>query len=270
MEKENTSIRLKKIMSDRNLRQVDILELCKPYCQKYNVKLGRNDLSQYVTGKVEPGQKKLTVLGLALNVNEAWLMGYDVPMERNNSEDSRISERDAVLEDIEQVLKLNGWILSCESYDDNYFIIKNADGQIIAGFYDYELINRYQSLKKKGKITANLLISSESVFTKYIESLGYYIERDDPEHKPFIHYGNGAVKISDNVLNDIRTKIDTYAKATIDSAILKLHEQELRKEREEKERFTAYLLNAAHARTDIDIPKGTDTSDDDIMDDENF
>lgn len=30
------------------------------------------------------------------------------------------------------------------------------------------------------------------------------------------------------------------------------------------------LLNAAHARTDIDIPEGVDTSDDDIMDDENF
>ena len=29
-------------------------------------------------------------------------------------------------------------------------------------------------------------------------------------------------------------------------------------------------VNAAHARTDIDIPEGTDTSDDDIMDDENF
>lgn len=29
-------------------------------------------------------------------------------------------------------------------------------------------------------------------------------------------------------------------------------------------------LNAAHQRTDIDIPEGTNTSDNDIMDDENF
>ena len=29
-------------------------------------------------------------------------------------------------------------------------------------------------------------------------------------------------------------------------------------------------LNAAHARTDIELPQGTDTSDNDIMDDENF
>ena len=29
-------------------------------------------------------------------------------------------------------------------------------------------------------------------------------------------------------------------------------------------------LNAAQARTDIDVPEGTDTSDNDVMDDDNF
>lgn len=85
MKKESTATRLKQIMKERQLRQVDILEKCKPFCQKFDVKLGRNDLSQYVNGKVEPGQDKLTVLGMALNVSEAWLMGFDVPMERTVS-----------------------------------------------------------------------------------------------------------------------------------------------------------------------------------------
>lgn len=78
----NTAIRLNEIMSERNLRQVDILRLAEPYCRKYNIKLNKSDLSQFVSGKVEPGQWKLTILGLALNVSEAWLMGYDVPKER--------------------------------------------------------------------------------------------------------------------------------------------------------------------------------------------
>lgn len=85
MKKESTATRLEQIMKERQLRQVDILEKCKPFCQKFNVKLGRNDLSQYVNGKVEPGQDKLTVLGMALNVSEAWLMGFDVPIERTAS-----------------------------------------------------------------------------------------------------------------------------------------------------------------------------------------
>lgn len=66
-------------MEEEGLRQVDILKMAEPYCLKHNIKLGRNDLSQYVSGKVEPGQKKLTILSLALGVSEAWLMGYDVP-----------------------------------------------------------------------------------------------------------------------------------------------------------------------------------------------
>lgn len=85
MKSSSTSERLKQIMNERSLRQVDILEAAKPFCEKYGVKLAKNDLSQYVSGKVEPGQEKLTVLGLVLNVSETWLMGYDVPMERDET-----------------------------------------------------------------------------------------------------------------------------------------------------------------------------------------
>ena len=82
MKQFTTSQRLEQIMRSRNMRQVDILNAAEPYCKKYGIKLGKNDMSQYVSGKVEPGQDKLTILGLALNVSEAWLMGYDVPAER--------------------------------------------------------------------------------------------------------------------------------------------------------------------------------------------
>lgn len=93
MKKENTAIRLNKIMKERNLRQVDILEYAKPFCIKYGIKMNRSDLSQYVSGKVEPSQQKLVVLGMALNVSEAWLMGFDVPMER--SENTSVSKASA-------------------------------------------------------------------------------------------------------------------------------------------------------------------------------
>lgn len=77
-----TADRLKYIMDTRNLKQVDILRMAQPYCEMYDVKLGKNHLSQYVNGRVCPAQDKLTILGLALNVSEVWLMGFDVPMER--------------------------------------------------------------------------------------------------------------------------------------------------------------------------------------------
>ena len=82
MKKTTTSVRLKWLMEQRNLKQADILRLCEPYLKEYGMTMSRGSFSQYVSGAVEPGQWKLTILGLALNVSEAWLMGYDVPMER--------------------------------------------------------------------------------------------------------------------------------------------------------------------------------------------
>lgn len=74
----NTAERLNTIMKERNLKQSDILEKCKPFCDKYGIKMARSDLSQYALGKSIPRQDKLTALAQALNVDETWLMGYDI------------------------------------------------------------------------------------------------------------------------------------------------------------------------------------------------
>ena len=75
----NTKNRLCMIMNERQLRQVDLLERCKPYCNKFGVAIRKNDLSQYLSGKTEPNQHRLYILSLALNVSIPYLMGYDEP-----------------------------------------------------------------------------------------------------------------------------------------------------------------------------------------------
>lgn len=92
MKKHGTAQRLKQIMDTHNLRQIDILRAAEPYCKQYGVKLTKSDLSQYVSGRVEPGQDKLTILGLALGVSEVWLMGYDVSMDRNIAPTAKIGD----------------------------------------------------------------------------------------------------------------------------------------------------------------------------------
>lgn len=84
MKQASTSDRLNQIMRERNIKQVDILNLCIPICKKLDVKMNKSDISQYVSGKNEPSQKKLVVLGMALGVTEAWLMGFDVKKERKD------------------------------------------------------------------------------------------------------------------------------------------------------------------------------------------
>lgn len=81
---ETTARRLKQIMDMRGLKQVDVIKMCQPYC-KLGAKFGKSDMSQYLSGKVEPSLHKLSILSQALNVQEAWLMGQDVPMERKSN-----------------------------------------------------------------------------------------------------------------------------------------------------------------------------------------
>jgi transcriptional regulator with XRE-family HTH domain len=42
----------------------------------------KSSLSLYLSGAYEPKQDRIYAMAKALNVREAWLMGYDVPMER--------------------------------------------------------------------------------------------------------------------------------------------------------------------------------------------
>lgn len=83
--KSTTSQRLNQLMSERNLRQVDILNLSQKYQKELDIKMGKSALSQYISGKSVPDQNKLVLLGKTLNVSEAWLMGYEVSRERNDN-----------------------------------------------------------------------------------------------------------------------------------------------------------------------------------------
>lgn len=76
------SERLNLIMKEKKLRQVDVLNLAKPYQQKYNIKFNKSHLSQYVNGKFNPDDDKIFLLSKVLDVSEAWLLGYNVPRTR--------------------------------------------------------------------------------------------------------------------------------------------------------------------------------------------
>lgn len=79
---EDTSIRLNQLLKEKKWKAIDLVNKSQPIAKKYNIKIGRNDISQYLNGKTKPGQYKLSVLAEVLDVNEAWLMGYDVIKKR--------------------------------------------------------------------------------------------------------------------------------------------------------------------------------------------
>lgn len=77
---ENTATRIQKRMEQLGLKQTDLVE---------RTGISKGALSSYLSGRYVPKQTNTYLIAEALNVDEAWLMGADVPMERKNKTSSK-------------------------------------------------------------------------------------------------------------------------------------------------------------------------------------
>lgn len=74
--KATCGYRIKRALQIRGMKQSEL-------CQATNIP--KSAISQYISGAFEPKQDRIYIIAKALNVSEAWLMGYDVPMERDKN-----------------------------------------------------------------------------------------------------------------------------------------------------------------------------------------
>nr|WP_317628431.1 S24 family peptidase [Streptococcus gordonii] len=155
-------------MSERNLRQVDILEKSKPFQKQLGVKMGRSALSQYVTGKSKPDDKKLYLLSKTLNVSEAWLMGYDVERKRvpDDERNSISNEQPEILpiynklekprqekvlsyakDQLEEQENSNIISIFNKSQDDEDYITDYVEGLVAAGHGTFQEDNLHMEVR---------------------------------------------------------------------------------------------------------------------------
>ncbi len=88
---DTISNRIRKALEIRGMKQADLVE---------KTGIGKSSISTYISGEYEPKQKNIYKIAKALNVNESWLMGNDVPMEKTSTindnefpEDIRVAAR---------------------------------------------------------------------------------------------------------------------------------------------------------------------------------
>ena len=74
--RESCAIRIKRALSIRAMKQSEL-------CRITNIP--KSAISQYLSGCFEPKQDRIYLIAKTLDVSEAWLMGYDVPMERQKN-----------------------------------------------------------------------------------------------------------------------------------------------------------------------------------------
>ena len=77
--------RIKRALRIRGMKQSELCQI---------TKIPKSAVSQYISGAFEPKQDRVYLIAKALNVSEAWLMGFDVPMgrEKSSPEELRLSE----------------------------------------------------------------------------------------------------------------------------------------------------------------------------------
>lgn len=84
--------RLKQAMDYRNIKAVDL-------CERGDIP--KSAMSYYMSGRSEPKSDRLYTIAKLLDVSEAWLLGYDVPMERS-MEQKELDELTALTERIKK------------------------------------------------------------------------------------------------------------------------------------------------------------------------
>ena len=80
MQIESFANRLQKAMNIRGIKASDLAK---------KAKIDKSLISNYLAGKYKAKQDKVAIISEVLNINPAWLMGFDVPMDKKNNEISK-------------------------------------------------------------------------------------------------------------------------------------------------------------------------------------
>lgn len=212
MDRIPTSIRLRQIMQERGIKQVDLVRMCAPYAREYNISMGKSAISQYVSGKSLPAQRQLSALGQALNVSEAWLMGFDVPRERTTT---AAANADAALtvpglypvhkkkfpvlgkiacgEPVFAEENRNAFIMSSDDIDADFCLVASGDSMAGAHIEDGDIVFvKETDVVPNGQI-AVVLIGDEATL-KYIdyrpESATLILTPANPDYRTQVYTGD--------------------------------------------------------------------------------
>lgn len=147
---KSISERIREALEIRGMKQADLVKI---------TGIGKSSISTYLSGAYEPKQRNIYKIARALNVNEAWLMGYDVSMERSSV--SQVNDSPlikAFLNSDDDIPLLKGLINNRLTDGINFEPI------------DIELLRTFKSLNKTGKAEALKRIRELSFIPDYCQS----------------------------------------------------------------------------------------------------
>lgn len=239
------SERIKEAMGLRNLKQTDLVE---------KTGISKGALSSYLSGRYSPKQNNIYLLAKALSVNEAWLMGADVPLDRNKSSDYDISLDTIAFEITGRSLQYSPIIFDalCKNFDEMYPSTDNdvAYTNGIITVKNLSELLRNPSVSYDDKAYALKSIMEIALYDTKKEQLTIYYNLDDDNLN---HLKNTLQRISNKLNVAGLNKVIDYA---TDLSNMDIYT---------KQTDITTQLNAAHERTDIKITDEMRKHDKDIM-----
>lgn len=158
------SNRLKQILKIRNMKQVEL-------CEKTHLSSGL--INKYIKGKAVAKQDKLSLLADALDTNEVWLMGYNVPMDKSYGR-TKISEINVLNLNTNEVIDTIPFAYRTDISSDspeNYFAIKASDNSMypLLDVGDIAVIRKCDKLLENGKTYLIKINNSSPIVRKVIK-----------------------------------------------------------------------------------------------------
>ena len=135
---------LKYAIKIRDVRPVDISKV---------TGISKTNLSCYMSGKYEAKQDGVEILAKVLDVNPVWLMGYDVPIDRNYKKD-KIIEINVINLHTNEIIEKIPFVYRTDIAEDdpkNFFAIQASDNSMapLLDVGDIAIIKKYKEFLNK-------------------------------------------------------------------------------------------------------------------------
>lgn len=203
--KEKFSTRLSRALTLKNIKPVELAE---------KTGLPKSGISQYLKDICIPKEKNIVKIANVLNVNKDWLMGYDVPMNRNvvdiNSDISietypiplygeiSAGEPNWAEEDLEGYLPIAPELMGIINPQEYFFLRVNGESMNkIMRNGSFALIHK-QDYVENGEIAVVLVNGSNATIKKFTKQDNIIVlepESNDPEFKTQVYDKKTPIRI---------------------------------------------------------------------------
>lgn len=194
MERKSSAERLKRLLEYFNIKQTDLSK---------RTGIPKSAVSMYIKGERVPRQDRISDIAEAYNLNEAWLMGYDVPMKKDDPDSDagfdniypielhRIPVLGSVAcgKPILMSEERENYIMSGTDIKADFCLIAKGDSMINARIMDGDVVFiRRQPVVENGEIAA-VAIDDEATLKRFYRdenTVAITLVAENPAYAPMV------------------------------------------------------------------------------------